>query len=65
VTIAAGPQLVSAETLHGCAGRNKRLYMLPTVDDCYCAVSGDDDSATATYFNEQAGTCYRPLNRRR
>lgn len=41
-------QLVSEETVRGCTGRNKRLYMLATVDDFYCAVSGSDDSATVT-----------------
>jgi hypothetical protein len=40
--------LVSEETLRMCEGRNKRLYMLGTVDDCYRAVSGGDDSATVT-----------------
>jgi hypothetical protein len=39
-------QLVSEETLRRCMGRNKRRYMLAAVDDCYCAVSGGDDSAT-------------------
>jgi hypothetical protein len=41
-------QLVSEETLHMCAGRNKRPYMVGAVDDFYCAVSGGDDSATVT-----------------
>jgi hypothetical protein len=41
-------QLVSKETLRRCKGRNKRLCMPWTVDDCYCAVSGGDDSATVT-----------------
>jgi hypothetical protein len=41
-------QLVSEETLRMCAERNKRPDMLGAVDDCYCAVSGGDDSATVT-----------------